>query len=90
MSVLTFDYTKQGATESKPKVVISLDRPTDKYFGIDITELDLEDQGSITAEVEEEILKHEQRLAEIMLKYDIKHSYRYYFPEKMENLIIED
>jgi len=90
MSVLTFEYTKQGSTESKPKVVIALSNPSDKYFGIDITELDLEEQGSITAEIWDEVLKHKERLAEIMFKYDIKHNYRYYFPEKMENLIIED
>lgn len=90
MPVLEFEYTKQGATEAKHKVVSVLAKPSDKYFGIDISELDFEEQGKIVAEIDREILDHKARIEEIMTKYDVRHNYRYYFPEKMSNLIIEE
>jgi len=90
MSIISFDYVKQGATEPKAKLMVPIVKPTNKYFGIDITELDPEDQGTFTASIEKLIDLHKKNVDELMEKYDIKHSYRYYFPDKMTNIIIEE
>jgi len=90
MTVLSFDYIKQGATEHKPKLLVPLVQPTNKYFGIDISELDLESQGVFVAEIEKLIDLHKKNINDLMEEYDIKHSYRYFFPEKMSNLTIEE
>jgi hypothetical protein len=90
MSAISFEYVKQGATEPKPKLMVPLVQPTNKYFGIDITELDPEDQGTFMAEIDKVLDLYKKNVDDLMEKYDIKHNYRYYFPDKMTNVIIED
>lgn len=90
MTVISFEYVKQGATEPKPKLMVPLVQPTNKYFGIDITELDPEAQGTFMDRVDKLIDLHKKNIEELMEEYDIKHNYRYYFPEKMTNVVIEE
>lgn len=90
MTILSFNYLKKGATVPEYKVVFSLVTPSDKYFGIDITELDPEDQGLISTKLADAKAKYQEEIEKIMLEYDIKHNFRYYFAHKMSDLEIDN
>lgn len=85
---MIFNYNKEGTFSER--VFIPLIKPTDKYFGIDITELDLEDQALFAEEVFRLQDEQKAKINELMNKYDCNHKYRYFFPEKMTNVVVED
>lgn len=90
MTILSFEYQKKDSETYKEKVFIPIHMPSDKYFGIDITELDFEDQGVISAKLEALQIKYRADIEELMSEYDLKHCYRYFFPEKMRNVVTEE
>lgn len=90
MTILSFDYLKKDATVAEPKVIVPLVNPSDKYFGVDITELDPEDQGLISTRLAEAKRKYTEDVENIMTEYDIKHNYRYYFDHKMSNIVVDN
>lgn len=90
MSIISFNYVKKGADTSQPKVMIPISKPSDKYFGIDITELDPEDQGEISAKLEKLQNTFSTEVENLMIDYDLKHCYRYFFEEKMSDVVIEE
>lgn len=90
MPIISFDYLKKGAEATQPKVMIPITVPSNKYFGIDITELDPEDQGEISAKLESMQAKFKEEVENLMIDYDLKHCYRYFFEEKMSNVIEEE
>lgn len=88
MKTIDFDYTdSKGKESSRTLVVIS--EPSEKYFGIDISELGASDSGEIIAELKEAMEYHKAELEHIMAKYDIKGSFRFFFANKMTNTSYE-
>lgn len=84
MKTVDFTYTDaKGKTSDRSVAIIS--EPSDKYFGIDISELGASDAGEIIAELNEAMQYHKAELEHIMAKYDIKGNFRYFFANKMEN-----
>ena len=89
MKTVTFTYTKD-ATHTSDRVLLALAVPTDKYFGIDISELDLDDQGRFACALANLNEAYQADIATLMKEYDIQHNYRSFLPPKMSNIIIEE
>lgn len=89
-SVLSFSYKGKNYTgDKKTKVAIPIYKPSDKYFCIDITELSPSEQGEIFAEFNAIQKEYSDKLEALMERYDIKHAYRYFFHDSMEDLCEE-
>lgn len=88
MNAMSFTYVK-SPTDTSHRVFLPILVPTDKYFGIDISELDAEDQGEFQVALEELIDEHKEKIEKLMEVYDIKHAYRHFFPGKMENVVFD-
>lgn len=88
MNVMTFNYHKDDNSISA-RVFIPISHPTDKYFGIDISELDFEDQALFSEEYFRLVDELKAKTDELMEKYDCKYKYRSFFPEKMKNIVFD-
>jgi hypothetical protein len=89
MTILTFKYTK-SATDVTNRVVIPLVQPTDKYFTIDVSDLDIEDQALVDAEVEKAKEDFNMRINYIMTDHDIRTNFRSFLPTKMSEMVVEE
>lgn len=87
MPAMTFKYNKDGKISDR--VFIPITHPSEKYFGIDITELDIEDQGTFLVAVEDIIEEQKQKIAEVMEKYDLKYKFRSFFKEQMTEVVFD-
>ncbi len=88
MSVVSFTYTKENGEVSK-RDLFALTTPGDKYFGIDITELDLEDQGIFIAEMQQLEQERQAKINALMAKSDLKHKFRSFLPSRMSGITTE-
>lgn len=88
MKTVDFKYTDAKDRVTNRSLAI-ISEPSNKYFGIDITELSASDAGEIIAELHEAMQYHKAELEHIMEKYDIKCSFRYFFADKMEDINYE-
>lgn len=85
LEVISFDYNNKN--EVKNRVLAVLQKPTDKYFGISLDELDTLDQGVFCAELANILDARTTEINALLAKYDINHSFRYFMPEKMANIV---
>ena len=90
--MISFQYTKDDGKVSD-RVFIPLESPTNKYFGIDISELSTEDQGIFAAKMQK-IQKEKEKEKELeesrlMQEFGLKFRFRYFIPEKMSNIVVE-
>ena len=88
MKLITFTYTKTPDQVSH-RVLLTLAPPRETYFGIDITELDVEQQGLFEAKAKEAYDKYTQEINELMQSHDIKYNYRSFIPDKMTDVVVE-
>jgi len=84
MKLLTFKYSKEDKITNR--VFVPISKPSDLYFGVDISELDMEDQAIFSIEIEKIMLNQKEQIANLMAELDIKHSYRHFRPEQMLEL----
>ena len=83
---LSFNYIKEDGKETHREYVC-ISEPSDKLFGIDVSELGIEEQGIFYAKMQQLYDKlHADTLA-LMEEFDIKHKFRYFKPELMSNII---
>lgn len=87
MNIMTFTYNKDG--EFSERVFIPIVNPTQKYFGIDISELEVVDQVAFDEELFRIQDEQKAKIDALMEKYDCKYRYRFFFPEKMTNVVFE-
>ena len=85
MEVLTFKYEKEPGSISE-RVLAAITQPSDKYFGIDISELDFEDQGLFVNELDDILEEQKEKIDALMVEYDIKHKYRTFLAAKMSEI----
>lgn len=85
MKSMSFSYTKPNGDVSS-RVFIPLVTPNANYFGVDISELSLEDQVAIELDFKDLEDERTKKVAELMSKYDIRHSFRTFSPERMNNV----
>ena len=88
MTIMAFKYQKD---EDKlvDKVFVPITVPSEKYFGIDVTELDIDDQVSFEEEMNLIFLDQKDKIADLMNRFDLKHKYRYFFANKMQDVVVE-
>lgn len=86
--VMTFQYMK-SPNDITDRVFVALGEPSDKFFGVDITELDDEEQGLFMAGVNKAFEEYTEQLNVLMQEFDIKNNYRYFKPEKMVNVKVD-
>lgn len=89
MNILTFTYTKKPDDTPTSRVVIPLICPTDKYFCIDVSDLSEEDQALFAAEVAKVDAEKQEKINELMNKYDVRTNFRSFIPGKMSNIEVE-
>ena len=84
MKVLEFTYTKANGDTSK-RTVVEVAKPSKFIAGFDISEVDPEVMLELAAEYNAlETQFAEARLA-LQVKYDIKHNFRQFDPDRMTN-----
>jgi hypothetical protein len=89
MKTITFDYTKKdGSTSERTLLAITEPHPaTDKYAGIDISELTPEDGAEFVTRYENLYEKYLSETKELQAEFDVKHNYRQFFADSMSNVI---
>lgn len=88
MTILSFTYTK-SPTDISQRVYVPLSVPGKNYFGIDVSDLDIEDQALFAAEIDEIERDKQMKIELAMGKYDIRTNFRSFNPEKMSNIVEE-
>ena len=88
ISVATFTYTKADSSTSN-RVVVPFSQPTKFLAGVDISELDDEQQGEYLAELSKLREEYELSLATLSNKYDLRNRYRQFAEDKITNLKTE-
>jgi hypothetical protein len=90
MTTVTFTYKKNLEDKGSERVLIPIHFPSTKYFGIDITQLDVEDQVNIEKKVVELQGRYLESLNTIMKEFDCSNSFRTFFEDKMSSIIKEE
>jgi len=88
MNILEFKYTKDDGKVSQ-RAFVELKEPSKNYFGIDITELDVDLQVAFGKDMAFLKERYDKQIADVMANYDIKHNFRAFDPVKMENIVVE-
>ena len=85
MKTITFDYAKKDGSKSE-RTLLALTQPTDKYSGIDVSELS-------PVQAEEFIKLYTQlhdafimRAKALQADFDLTHSFRQFLPSGMSNV----
>lgn len=86
MNIITFTYTKAGGKQSE-RVLSPIVVPNTMYEGIDITELDAEEQSQYVVEIEVAKALFAAECFRIQAKFDVKTNYRRFNPAKMTNVV---
>jgi hypothetical protein len=85
MKLLEFTYTKADGSVSE-RAVIELVTPTKAIEGIDVSDMDVHEFAQFSAEFNAlKQTQHEATMA-VLTKYDLKHNYRKFLPERMTNV----
>lgn len=85
MEVMTFNYTKENGKVSD-RVFVPITKPSENYFGVDITELSPVAQGEYIGKMNH---FHNQYLAAmegLRAEFDIVHNLRNFKPERMSDI----
>lgn len=85
MKTLTFKYTKRDGSVSE-RTLQAFTQPTDKYFGIDVSELDPETAAEFIAEMRTLEDEYKEFQAVIIAKYELYNSYRQFLKDGVSEL----
>jgi len=89
MQVMTFDYKKASGEVTK-RTFVPFIVPGSMWGGVDISELDTEDQVFYISDLEQIKQEYADKLAKLAHKFDLTHRYRQFKPENMANIKTED
>lgn len=85
MKLVEFSYTKADGTASA-RAVIEVVQPTQHFEGIDISQMPEDEFAEFTLEYRNLLDEQYNAKMSIMQKYDLKHNYRRFIPEKMTDV----
>lgn len=85
MKSMSFRYTKPDGDVST-RVFIPLVSPSANYFGIDISELSADEQLAMETQFKMIEDQKQAQLSELMQKFDIRHNFRSFSPERMQDV----
>jgi hypothetical protein len=89
MKFITFDYTKKDGSTSE-RTLLALVEPhpaTDKYAGIDLSELAPEKALEFVNKYDQLYEEYLEATRQLQVQYDVKHNYRQFFEAGMSNVI---
>lgn len=89
MKTITFNYTKKdGSTSERTLAVMVEPHPaTDKWAGIDISELDPVDGIAFVFRLDELHAKYMEDVKKLQAEFDLKHNYRQFLASGMSDVI---
>lgn len=87
MQFMDFTYNKAD-NKSSDRTIVVLGRPSETYFGIDVSDMLNDDFANFTVEFQAVLREFEQKKADLMEKYDLKYNYRQFKPERMEDVSV--
>ena len=85
MKLVEFTYTKADGTSSQ-RAVIEVLQPAQFFEGIDVSKMPEDEFAEFTREYRDLLEKQYNDKMSIMQKYDLKHNYRRFIPEKMTDV----
>ena len=85
MKLVEFKYTKADGTVSE-RAVIEVLQPSQHFEGIDISEMPEDNFAEFTREYRDLLESQYNAKIAVMQKYDLKHNYRRFIPEKMTDV----
>ncbi len=85
MKIKSFTYTKTDGSTSE-RVLLVMSEPYKFVTGVDISELNDEDQAMFAISMGAAHDAYLQRMIEIQDKYDVVHNFRQFDPVKMTNV----
>jgi hypothetical protein len=85
MKLVEFNYTKADGTATT-RAVIEVVQPTTHFEGIDVTQMPEDEFAEFTLEYRDLLESQYNAKIAVMQKYDLKHNYRRFIPEKMTNV----
>lgn len=85
MKLVEFSYTKADGTSSK-RAVIEVLQPTAHFEGIDVSQMPEDEFAEFTSEYRDLLEQQYNAKIAVMQKYDLKHNYRRFIPEKMTDV----
>lgn len=85
MKLLTFGYTKESG-DSSNRTLLVFSAPTDKYAGIDLSELDPEEAQAFVVKANTLRDKYLSDLNILQNSYDLKFRYRQFIPKGMSDI----
>lgn len=88
MQIITFKYTKSDGSTTE-RVLLPFTTPGKMYAGMDISELDTEDQAFYITEVEKAKAEYTEKLAQIARDFDMQHRYRQFKEENMSDVKVD-
>lgn len=85
MKLVEFKYTKADGTASQ-RAVIEVVQPAQFFEGIDVSLMPEEQFAEFTREYRDLLEQQYNDKMSVMQKYDLKHNYRRFIPEKMTDV----
>lgn len=85
MKTLIFTYIKKDKSVSE-RVLLTMGNPSNKYSGIDLTELDPVIANEFTDKAIKLHTNYLKSLQDLQVEYDLKHSYRQFLEDGVSNL----
>lgn len=89
MKIAEFDYTDLKGKDSH-RVLLVTGTPSNKYSGIDLTNIDEEEAGMFINEYASLQDLFNQAVENLKEKYDLKHSFRQFIQENMRNITTDN
>lgn len=89
MKTITFDYTKKDGSVSERTMLVLVEphKATDKYAGIDISEIGPDEGAEFVSRYEMLHEKYLEEVKQLQAEFDVKHNYRQFFESGMSNII---
>ena len=85
MKLVEFNYTKADGTASA-RAVIEVLQPSQHFEGIDVSQMPEDEFAEFTREYRDLLEQQYNAKIAVMKKYDLKHNYRRFTPEKMTDV----
>jgi hypothetical protein len=85
MKTITFKYTKKAGPVSERTLLVMI-APSDKYAGIDLSEISPEEAAAFVQEAEELNLKYISAMQALQAEFDLKHAYRQFLVSGMSEI----
>lgn len=85
MKLVEFKYTKADGTVSE-RAVIEVVQPSQHFEGIDISDMPEDTFAEFTNEYRDLLESQYNAKIAVMQKYDLKHNYRRFTPQKMTDV----